>query len=375
VVKGYKYRIYPTDEQKQYFEKSFGCIRYIYNWGLERKLAEYEATKKSLSYFELQKELTIIRRELTWLQEVGSDSLQYSLRHLDNAFTNFFRKHTNFPKFKSKHHCRNSFSTYQATHIDFNNYLLSIPKCKNIKVKVSRKFEGKFTGCTISKASSGRYFVSFRVDNSSDFPAKPKPQESETIGVDLGLKHFAILSSGEKLANPRFLRNSEIRLKVMQRRLSRKQKKGSNRNKARIKVASYHEHITNQRNDFLHKLTSRLVAENQSIAVENLAVSNMQKNHSLAKSIADASWYEFRRQLIYKCDWYGKNLLVIGQFEPSSKICSCGSINTSLTLADRIWTCENCGTTHDRDILAANNIKHFAYAPSGRRGEPVESLA
>lgn len=375
MIKSYKYRLYPTEEQKQYFDKVFGCTRFIYNWGLERKVIEYETTGNSLSCFDLGKEMTSLKQDKIWLQEVGNDSLQYSLRHLDSAFKRFFREKKGFPRFKSKHISKRSFSTYQATKIDFENNLLSIPKCKKIKVRVSRRFEGKYSGCTISRNPARKYFVSFRVEDGKDLPNKPKPRESETVGIDLGLKHFAVLSTGIKVDNPKFLRNSEQRLKVMQRRQSRKEKGSSNRIKERIKVARQHERIANQRKDFLHKLTSKLVAENQSIAIEDLAVSNMVKNHHLAKSISDASWSMFRRMLEYKCDWYGKNLLTIGRFEPSSKICSCGNINNKLTLADRTWTCEACKTTHDRDVLAANNIVRFAYAPSGRRGEPVESLA
>lgn len=375
MIKSYKYRLYPTEAQKNYFEKVFGSTRFIYNWGLERKIAEYETTKKSLSCFDLTKEMTLLKRDKVWLKEVGNDSLQYSLRHLDNAFKRFFREKGSFPNFKSKHINRRSFSTYQGTSIDFDSSLLNVPKCKQIRIMVDREFKGKFISSTISRTSTSKYFVSFRVEDGEDPPNKPKPRESETVGIDLGLKHFASLSTGEKIDNPKFLRTSEKRLKVMQRRLSRKQKGSNNRNKARIKVARQHERIANQRNDFLHKLTSKLVAENQSIAIEDLGVSNMVKNHHLAKSISDASWSMFRRMLEYKCDWYGKNLLTIGRFEPSSKICSCGKVNNSLTLANRIWTCEACKTTHDRDILAANNIVRFAYAPSGRRGEPVESLA
>lgn len=375
MIRAYKYRIYPTEDQKRHFEKAFGSTRYIYNWGLERRISEYEEAKKGISLFKLQKEMVHLKKDNAWLYDIGHDSLQMALRQLDTAFTNFFRKQNDFPKFKSRHRTRKSFTTYQTTYIDFDKQLITIPKCKNVSVRISRRFEGKFNGCVISKTPSGKYFASFHVDDGQDLPAKPQPTESETVGIDLGIKHFAVLSTGEKIANPKFLRNSEARLAVLQRRLSKKAKGGKNRDKARIKVARQYEKIANQRSDFLHKLTSRLVAENQSIAIEDLNVNGMLKNRKLAKAISEVAWSEFRRQLEYKCGWYGKNLLVIGRFEPSSKICSCGRINSNLTLADREWVCEGCGTTHDRDILAANNIKRFAYAPLGRRGEPVESSA
>ena len=246
---------------------------------------------------------------------------------------------------------------------------------------ISRKFDGETKTFTVCKTTTGKYFVSVLVETPEEIPAKPLIIPEGTIGIDVGIKDFCTLSTGEKVENPRYLREELARLKVLQRRASKKQKGSSNRKKAVLKVAKLHERIANQRNDFLHKLTHRLTSENQatSLAIEDLNVSGMMQNHCLAQAVADVSWSEFFRQLEYKSAWRGINLLRIGRFEPSSRLCSCGVVNSSLTLSDRQWTCDSCGETHDRDILAANNIKRFAltaenlkHSPSGRGDEPVD---
>lgn len=376
MIKGYKYRIYPNEKQREYFKKVFGCVRYIYNWGLETKIKAYEKDKTNISCFELINELPKLKITNIWLREVGADSLQQALRYLDSAYKKFFKENRGFPVFKSKKNNKNSFKTHCVTYIDFNKNTLQIPKCKNIKVKIDRVFEGRFTGCTISKTSTDKYYVSFNVEDGREISIKPKPIQSKTIGIDLGLKSFAVMSDGKVIENPKFYRKTERKLKILNRRLSKKRKGSSNRNKARLKLTRYYEKVSNQRNDFLHKLSSRLVAENQSIAIEDLAVSNMLKNHNLSKSISDVAWSEFRRQLTYKCNWYGKNLLVIDHFCPSSKMCSCGVINKNLKLSDREWTCKSCNITHDRDLLAAQNIVKFAFIPQGMGNfKPVEFTA
>lgn len=370
VIRGFKYRIYPNAEQVEYFANAFGAARWIYNWGLAEKVKNYETKKENLTCIDLTNRLKDLKKKNEWLKETGNDSLQMSLRKLDRAFTSFFRKQNRFPKFKSKRTAKQVFRTSQNTFI--RDGKLKIPKCNLIKIKLDRKFEGKYCGCAITKTPTGKYFASFIVDDEKELPKKKKPNEKKTIGIDLGLKDFAVFSTGVKIANPKEYRKLEKRLAVIQRRFSRKKKGSANRLKAKLKVALIHEKIAARRSDFLHKLSSRLVAENQSIAIEDLNVAGMQKNHCLAKSISDASWAEFRGQLEYKCDWNGKNLLVIGRFEPSSKICSCGEINHELKLSDREWTCKKCKLVHDRDILASQNIVRFAFAPTSSRVEPVE---
>jgi len=363
IIRGYKYRIYPNNEQKALFEKHFGASRWIYNYGLERKIKEYQINKKTLSCFDLGKELPVLKteKETSWLSEVNAQSLQVSLRSLDNAFKRFFREKKGFPSFKSKR-SRKSFGIPQGNTVDFENNRASFIKIGTVKIKVSRTFTGRIIRATISKSSANKYFVSYLVETPEE-PVKPKPvKEETTIGIDLGLKDFAVTSNGEKIPAPKFFRESEKRLAVLQRKLSKKRVGSTNRRKARLRVARLHEKINNQRLDFLHKLSYRLTHENQvqTIALETLNVEGMRKNHNLAKSISDASWSEFVNQIEYKSLWYGKNVLRIGRFEPSSKICSCGEINKDLKLSDREWTCKKCNTTHDRDILASNNIKKFA---------------
>jgi len=368
IQKSYRYRIFPNKEQQELLEEHFGSVRFVYNWGLEKKIKAYQKSKKRISCFDLINELVKLKKkkDFQWLNEVNSQSLQMSLRNLDNAFTSFFRKHNKFPRFKSKKNNKNSFQVPQ--HLKLNNKL-TIPKIPDIKIKLSRPIEGKIKTATISKTPTNKYFIAILVEENKQLPKKPKITEETTIGIDLGIKHFATISDGRKIENPKYLKQSEAKLKRYQRWLSRKKRESNNRIKQRLKVALIQEKITNQRSDFIHKLTYQLTHENQvsSIAIEDLAIKNMVKNHYLAKAIADASWHEFRRQLGYKCDWYGKNLLIIGRFEPSSKICSCGYVNQELKLSDRKWTCPKCKTEHDRDILASQNIKRFALIPQGMR--------
>ena len=368
INKAYKYRIYPNKDQRELFEKHFGCVRFAFNFGLDKKIKAYQKDKKRLSCFDLQKELTILKKEkgFEWLNEVNSQTLQMSLRNLDNAFNGFFRKQNKFPNFKSKKNNINSFQIPQNLKLSKK---LDIPKIKGIRIKQHRKLEGKIKTSTISKTPTGKYFISILVEQDNDFPTKKKTKEKTTIGIDLGIKIFATISDGRKIENPKFLKNSLRKLKRQQRWLSRKQKGSNNRKKQINTVSLIHEKIANQRKDFLHKFSFQLTHENQvnTIAIEDLNVKGMIKNHCLAQSISDVSWGEFRRQLEYKCDWYGKNLLVIGRFEPSSKMCSCGKVNNDLKLSDREWTCKFCGVKHDRDVLAANNIKKFALIPQELR--------
>jgi len=377
--KGIKYRLYPNNKQRILLEKHFGATRWLYNYSLNKKIKLYQRRNKSISCFDLIKEIPKLKDDREWLKEVNSQSLQMELRQLDNAFTRFFREKKGFPNFKSKKK-KNSFSIPQGNRIEDNK--VSFIKIGSIKAKIDRKFDGRIIKATISKNNINQYFVSYIIDTNNILEHTRNINKKTTVGIDLGIKHFAILSSGEKIDNPKFLRKSEQRLAILQKRLSKKKKGSNNRIKARYKVAKIHNKISNQRSYFLHNLTSKLTNDNQvdTYAIENLNINGMIKNHCLAKSISDVSWGEFVRQLSYKCKWYGKNLLTIGRFEPSSKMCSCGYINKELKLSDREWECPECKVTHDRDILASNNIKKFALqnqnlinnSPLLKRVEPVE---
>lgn len=379
MYKGYEYRIYPTKTQQKLLAKTFGCCRYVYNHFLAKRIEYHEKEGKYINSFALSKELTILKNELEWLKEVDCQSLQQELRHQDNAFERFFKAKKGFPKFKSKHSHRYSYTTILNVSLDVENHKIKLPKIGKINLKLDRIPQGQIKSVTVKQVPSGKYFVSLTVLEEHKCLPKEQVNPETTIGIDLGLKHFAILSDGRKIDNPKYLNQNLKKLQILQRRLSRKEKGSQNRNKARIKVARQYERVTNLRKDFLHKLTYQLTHESQvsTICIEDLSVSNMIKNHKLAKSISDVSWSSFRTLLEYKCELYGKNLLVIGRFEPSSKMCTCGYINKELTLADREWTCPNCNTKHDRDILAANNIKKFALSKTRlvKSEEPMESLS
>jgi len=363
MLKAYKYRLYPNKEQQELFMKHIGACRFIYNWALENKIRAYETEKKHLSRFNLQ-EMLVHDLKVTneWLKEVNSQSLLNSLINLESAFTRFFREKKGFPNFKSRKNPLQSFQIPQHYTVDFETNTIKLPKIKQpIKTKLHRKFEGKLKTATVSRNSTGKFYISILVDDDKEIPEKQQFNDNSTLGIDVGLTHFAILSNSEKIDNPKYLKNGMDRMKVLQKRMSKKQKGSKNRGRARLAVSKLHEKISNQRNDFLHKTTSKIISENQAVAVESLNISGMLKNHCLAQSIVDVSWSMFFNQLEYKADWYGKTLLKIGQFEPSTKICNiCGFHNKELTLKDRDWRCPECNTEHDRDINAAINIKKFA---------------
>lgn len=357
----YKYRLYPNAEQAVMLNKHFGCTRYIWNWALAQKVERYEKDGERVSVFDLKKRLPEMKRDpdTEWLVEVNSQSLQETLIHLDKAFTSFFKGDTSFPRFKSKHR-KNSFACPQNVRVDFEQGKIRLPKIGWVKAKLSRAFEGKVKTCTVSKTSTGKVFISVLVDDGTEPPEKAPIREETAVGIDLGLKSYAVLSTGEEVPNPRHLEEALGRLRVLQRRLSKKVKGSNRRAKARRAVALQHEKVRNRRQDFLHKLTTKVVRESDTICLESLNVAGMVKNRSLARHIQQAGWGEFVRMIEYKAERAGKNVLRIGQFEPSSKTCTCGAINSSLTLADRTWKCEECGEEHDRDLLAAHNIKRFA---------------
>lgn len=360
MLKAFKYRLYPHQEQKVLLEKHFGCVRFVWNWALGKKMEAYQKDKTNLSRYELQAELPKMKKgDQPWLAEVGSLSIQSKLEDLDKAYTSFFKKKVAYPKFKCKRNDQ-KFRIPQNTKVDFEKGKVIIPKfLGGIKCIFDRTFEGDISSSYVSRTATGKYFISILVEDGKELPTKPKITEKSTLGVDLGLKHFATFSNGEKIENPKPLKRFLKKLKKQQRHLSKKTKGSNNRNKQRIKVAKTHEKITNCRKDFHHKLSHKLTHDNQvkTICMETLSTKDMMENSYMARQIADVGWNSFTNILKYKCDWYGKNFVQIGRFEPSSKLCSCGYINQTLTLKDREWTCPSCNVTHDRDILAANNIK------------------
>jgi putative transposase len=373
ILRAYKYRIYPTKEQEVFLVKHFGCSRWVYNYALDKKIKTYQTTKKSLSRFTIQKDLPELKKaeETKWLKEVNSQSLQASLENLDKAFTKFFRDKKGFPKFKSKHNNRQSFSVPQNGIVDFETNTISLPKfTKPIKCKLHRRFEGKSKTVTISKTPTGKYFVSVLVEVNEEIPELKPIDENKAIGIDLGIKTFAVLSNGEEIQNPKHLRSALKRLKRQQRRVSKKVKGSNNRIKAVKRLAELHEKVSNKRNDFLHKTTSKLVSDHDTICLETLKASNMVKNHRLAQALSDISIGRFNEILEYKARWNGVNILRIGQFEPSSRMCTCGVVNKELKLSDREWVCQSCGEMHDRDQLAANNVKRFAFVKNNTGGTP-----
>jgi len=381
MLKAFKYRLYPNKEQAEKIDRNIGCARWVYNYALAKKMKAWQQEKKNLSRFDLQKDLPELKKQkdTEWLKEADAKALIFSLKNLDNAYQKFFKEKKGYPNFKSKKNPRQSYTTYQCIKVDWDNSRLSIAKNRNIKIELHRKFEGEERQITISKTPTGKYYASILIDTGDKEKKKSRINEKTTIGIDLGIKTFIAISDGRKIDNPKILYEYEKKLAREQRRLSRKKKGSNNRNKQRIKVARIHERISNIRKDFLHKLSYQLTNENQikSIIIENLNINGMLKNRHLSIAIADVSWKKFVELLTYKCEWYGVNLLTIGRFEPSSKLCSkCGIINQELTLEDREWTCANCGSKLDRDLNAAINIKRFGLNPKIRQGlsefKPVE---
>ena len=362
IHKAFSFRLYPTPEQEKNLASQFGQARFVYNFFLRKRIDYYTTNKgkekQSLNYHDTAKMLTELKKhpDTIWLKESNSQSLQQSLRHLDNAYNNFFNNGFKFPNFKKKSR-KQSFSIPQNFNIDVETNKLHIPKLTPLRIILHREIEGQIKSVTISKTPSGKYFVSVLCE--IEKTVKPK-KKGKQIGIDLGLKSFAVISNGETIETPKFFRKSEKKLISLQQLLSRKVKGSNRRNKARIKVARMHEKIVNQRNDFLHKLSHRLVSENQAIFAEDLNVKGIIANHHLAKSVSDSGWSEFVRQIKYKSEWNGAYFGQIDRFFPSSKRCnSCSWINESLSLKDREWTCQGCGQTVDRDFNAAQNILLF----------------
>ncbi len=356
--RAYRYRIYPNAAQEDLIQRTFGCCRYVYNYYLNQRIEQYRETGKSPTRFQQDKDLTTLKTQLEWLKEVDANALQSSICDVDVAFKNFFRgikegQKIGYPKFKSKKDRKKCYKAKQ--HICLNQSTIRLPKLGLVKCRVSRQIQGRILSATVSQTPSGKYYV---VLCCTDVDVSPLEKTGKSVGIDVGIHDLAVTSDGVKYANPKHYEKSLKKLARLQRQLSRKSKESNNREKARVRVARLQEHIANQRNDTLHKLTTELVQEYDTICIEDLMSKEMIKDRRLAKMIADASFGEFRRQLEYKADWYGKTLVAIDRYYPSSQLCSkCGNKNTEVkNLKVRRWTCPECGTTHNRDVNAAKNI-------------------
>lgn len=383
MLRAYKYRIYPNKVQADLIDRTIGICRLVYNLALETKIRAWQSAKVNLSTIDLCYQLVELKDAYPWMKEIDSQALQAAVKKLDKSFAGFFRGN-GFPKFKSRRRDSQSFQCPANTRrVDWNKGTLTIPKIADIPIVLSRKFTGIIKTVTISKTPTGKYFASILVDNKAELCPKPVLKAETTRGLDVGIKSFVVTSDGLSFDANRKLKNNLKRLQCLQRRASRKQKGSNNRKKANLCVSTLHEKITNQRTDYIQYVTTRLIRDNQteSFVIENLGVAGMLKNDKLSQALADVSFGKFFEVLKYKCEWYGKNLIVIDRWAPSSKRCSCcGAINEALTLADREWMCTECGAYHDRDYNAANNIRWYGLqqtifkeqTPVGSRGEPVE---
>ena len=358
MLKAYKYRIYPNKEQRIQITKTFGCCRFVYNQTLGYRKDTYEKEKKSVSKTDCNNYCNReLKKKYEWLKEVDKFALTNAIYNMDAAYQKFFREHAGYPKFKSKHGNHKSYTTNFTNgniKVDFKKGKIKLPKLKEVKAKLHRKFDGQIKSATLSQVPSGKYYVSILVETEHE----ELSQTGKNIGLDLGIKDLCITSDGEKYENPKTIKRYEKKLTKLQRQLAHKEKKSKNYYKQRRKIALCHEKIRNARKDYLHKVSHEIISENQVIVSENLQIRNMVKNHHLAKSITDASWYELTRQLEYKAKWNGREYVKIDTFYASSQLCIvCGYQNVDTKdLSIRERTCPICGAKHDRDVNAASNI-------------------
>lgn len=365
MLRAYKYRIYPTEEQKVMLAKTFGCCRYVYNWALELKEKTYKETGEKISEFDMKKLVVRLKHDSApWLKEVSAKAVEYAVNDLYRGYKGFFEGRAKIPNFRSKHK-RQSFHCYgnskgDGIHADFKHGLITIPKIKNIPCVFHRRFRGRIKQVGVELLPSGIYHISILVDNGEQSPSLAPIEPDKAIGIDTGLEHFAVLSDGQTYKPTHEAKKEKRKLKLLSRSLARKEKGSRQFRMIKLRIARLHERVTNRRHDHIHKITHYLAYENQAttICVEDLNVKGMMRNKYLAYSAIDACLGEFYRQLEYKCKWAGKNYIKIDRFVPSSKMCgSCGHIYKELTLKDREWTCPVCGTRHKRDLNAAQNIK------------------
>ena len=369
VKRAYKYRFYPSPEQAAELSRTFGCVRLVWNKALDVRTTAWYQRRQRVSYVQSSAMLTEWKRseDLAFLSEVSSVPLQQALRHLQSAFGAFWEKRARYPQFKSRKRSRAS-AGYTRAAFRWRDGQLTLAKMSEpLAIVWSRPLPdgAEPSTVTVSRDPSGRWFVSILVE----ITVRQLTPVTNTVGIDVGLTSLVTLSTGEKITNPKYERADRLRLARAQRNLSRKAKDSANRQKARVKVARVHARITDRRHDYLHKLTTRLVRENQAVVIEDLSVANMVRNHSLARTISDAAWGDLRGMLEYKCDWYGRDLIVVDRFYPSSKTCSaCGHLVAKMPLNIRSWSCPQCGAVHDRDVNAAINLKAAGLAVSACGG-------